>query len=83
MKLTFKELCTREVICMTDGARLGFINDLEFSPDCCTVCAYLLPSTAFLSFSNKPKYRIECNWVERFGEDIILVRRYQVLSNKK
>lgn len=83
MNMTFRELSLKEVICTTDGARLGYINDLEF--DCGTGCiaAFLLPDNRFFSFTHKPRYRICREWVERIGEDLILVCRYELLSGCK
>lgn len=79
--MTFLELSAKEVICTCDGARLGYINDLELEGG--RVCAYLLPDRRLFCFSRKPRYRVETPWVERIGEDLILVCRYQRLENDK
>lgn len=78
--MTFKELSCKEVICTCDGARLGYISDLEFSTVNAQILSFLLPDNRFFSFSRKPKYRIRTDWVERFGEDLILVCKYEVLQ---
>ena len=78
--MTFKELSTKEVICISDGARLGFICDMELSVYDGCITAFLLPDTGLFSFSNKPRYRVCREWVEKVGEDLILVCRYEQLS---
>ena len=80
--MTYRELSSKEVICITDGARLGYICDLEFSPSSGCVHAFYLPDTRFFSFSNKPRYKICREWVEKYGEDLILVCRYEVLGRE-
>ena len=83
MNMTFLELSAKEVICTRDGARLGYINDLELDAACGKVFAYLLPDRRPFCFSRKPRFRVEVSWVERIGEDLILVCRYQCLEKDK
>ena len=81
--MTFSELSAKEVICTTDGTRLGYIGDLEFDDFGGQVCAYLLPCSGFWCFSRKPCYRVRREWVEKTGEDLILVCRYERLEKSK
>ena len=83
MSMTFLELSAKEVICTCDGARLGYVNDLELDAAGGRVFAYLLPDRRLFCFSRKPRYRVQTNWVERIGEDLILVGRYQCLEKEK
>lgn len=77
---TFRCLSEKEVICTSDGARLGFVFDLEIDLSSGCIKALLLPENKAFSFSRKPGYRVLLEWVERIGEDLILVCRYQRLS---
>ena len=77
---TFKELCGKEVICTCDGARLGYVNDLEFDEKTGCVCALLLPDNKPFSFSRKPRFRVCLDWIEQFGKDLILICRYEELN---
>ena len=80
--LTFRELCSKEVICVCDGARLGFINDVVFDAAGGCVLAFLLPDNKGFTFSRRAKYRIERCDIERIGEDLILVRRYTAVGGE-
>ena len=77
---TFKELCGKEVICTCDGARLGYVNDLEFDEKTGCVCALLLPDNKPFSFSRKPRFRVCLDWIKQFGKDLILICRYEELN---
>ena len=81
--MTAKDLSSKEVICVCDGRRLGYICDYELSPDAACVRAFLLPDGRPFSFSSRPKYRVCRDWVEKIGEDLILVRRYEELRAEK
>ena len=82
MTMTFSELSSKEVICISDGKRLGYIGDLEFDRDGGRVVAYLLPCNRFFSFSRKMCYRVCRDWVEKIGEDLVLVCRYEKLEKE-
>ena len=80
--MTAKELSSKEVICISDGKRLGYICDIEFTKDCC-LSAFLLPDNRFFALSGRPKYRVLLDWVEKIGSDLILVRRYEQICCEK
>ena len=75
--MTYSSLSAKEVICTCDGVRLGYIGDLELDACGGRVLAYLLPDNRFFSFSRKMRYRVALDWVEKMGEDLILVCRYE------
>jgi sporulation protein YlmC with PRC-barrel domain len=81
--MTLSALSDKEVICTTDGTRLGYIADIEFDAFGGQVCAYLLPATGFWSFSRRPCVRVRREWVEKMGEDLILVCRYERLEKNR
>ena len=80
VNMTFSALSSKEVICIADGTRLGYIGDLEFDGTNGRIAAYLLPSNRFFNFSRKMCYRVCREWVEKIGEDLILVCRYERLE---
>ncbi len=73
MKLS--ELRCKEVICVADGRRLGFVSDVQLQlPEGC-VQSILVPGPCrFLGlFGRREDYCIPWNCICRIGPDIILV----------
>lgn len=71
----FSSLRCKEVICLADGRRLGFVGDLEIDIPEGIVKALIVPGPCrFLGlFGRKDDYVIPwCN-IKRIGPDIILV----------
>lgn len=73
---TFTDLKRKEIINICDGARFGFICDIEF--DDCTglVSAIVVPGPAkFLGlFRGNDEIVIPYCRIEKIGDDVILVR---------
>ena len=75
MGTRFSELQCKEVICVSDGRRLGFISDVEIQvPEGC-ITALIVPGKCrfFGLFGPRDDYVIPWNCIRRMGEDIILV----------
>ncbi len=69
----------KEVINICDGARLGYVGDVEIAVDTGRVVAIVVPGPwGFLSFL-RPGDEHVILWedIERIGEDIILVKKTQ------
>lgn len=78
---SFNELKNKEVINLCDGTRLGYVADIEIDLDCGTVIAILVPGEVKLfSFSRCELVRILWCDIERIGDDVILVRRKQLIG---
>ena len=74
------ELKNKEVISLCDGARLGFVSDVEIDLDCGRVIALIVPGcTKLFDFGKCDFARILWCDVERIGEDVILVRRQELI----
>ena len=73
--MRFSELCDKEVICCSNGARLGFVEDLQI--DQCTgeIQAIIIPvSGRFLGvFGAAEEVVVSWSDIDKMGEDIILV----------
>ncbi len=70
----------REVICLSDGARLGTVGDVEVDTDTGRVSALvLMPEWSLRSLFGAGEERI-VRWedVERIGDEYILARRAAV-----
>lgn len=69
------ELHCKEVICVTTGARLGFVSDLEIRVPEGEVVAIVVPGPCrFLGvLGRNDDYVIPWNCIKRIGPDIILV----------
>ena len=69
------DLKNKEVICLSDGARLGYVSDAEFDLDSGLLVSLTVPfSEKLFSFSKCEVYRILWADIERIGDDVILVR---------
>ena len=69
--LTFKQ---KEVINLSDGKRLGYVQDVEANFETGEITAIIVPgSSKFFSVGNKNDIVIPWGKIRRIGEDIILV----------
>lgn len=75
MSIKMSELRCREVICVADGRRLGFVCDLEIEiPEGCVKSIIVPGPCRFLGlFGRKDDYVIPWGCIKRIGPDIILV----------
>ena len=75
MSARFTELHCKEVICVNDGRRLGFISDVEVEIPEGNVVAIIVPGECrFLGlFGRKDDYVIPWRCICRIGPDIVLV----------
>ncbi|MBE6551824.1 MAG: YlmC/YmxH family sporulation protein [Ruminococcaceae bacterium] len=81
---SINELKEKEVINISDGARLGFICDIEADLYTGRIIAVIIPlQTGILGFSSK-KETIRVCWeqIERIGDDIILVKLHPSEAEK-
>lgn len=69
------ELHCKEVICVADGQRLGFVSDVEIELPQGQVLAIVVPGPChFLGFLGRQgDYVIPWKCIKRIGPDIILV----------
>ncbi len=75
MALTITDLRCKEVICVANGQRLGFVADVEVEIPDGIVCALIVPGPCrfFGLFGRKDDFRIPWCCIKRIGPDIILV----------
>ena len=73
--MKFTELRCKEVICISDGRRLGFVCDVKVEiPDGCVVASIVPGPCRLLGlWGRKDDYLIPWNCIRRIGPDIILV----------
>lgn len=66
------DLRCKEVICVSDGRRLGFVNDVEI--DTCTgrLVAIVVPGRGRGMFGRRQDFVIPWEAIRRIGDDIIL-----------
>lgn len=74
--IRFSELRCREVVNVCDGARLGYVSDIDIDPNCGRVCALIVPGKyRFFGLLGREDDRvIPWDRIETIGEDIVLVR---------
>ena len=75
METRAEELRYKEVICVSDGSRLGYIGDMEIDLEQGQIKALIIPGRRrlFGLLGRDPDRRIRWGAVRRFGDDIILV----------
>ena len=75
MSTKFTELHCKEVICVSDGRRLGFISDACLEIPSGNVISIIVPGPCrFLGlFGRREDYIIPWNRIVRMGPDIVLV----------
>ena len=75
MNMKFTELRCKEVICVGDGQRLGFVSDVEVEvPEGFIKCIVVPGPCRFLGlFGRKDDFVIPWSCIKRIGPDIILV----------
>ena len=75
MSAKFTELLCKEVICISDGRRLGFIQDVLIELPNGEVNAIIVPGRCKLGGFGPPRddYVIPWNSICRIGPDIVLV----------
>lgn len=75
MAMRFTQLQCKEVICISDGRRLGFISDVQVEVPEGRVCAVVVPGPArlFGLGGRHEDYLIPWSAIKRIGPDIVLV----------
>lgn len=75
METTLNDLRWKEVICVTDGTRYGYVDDCSFDLDTGQIRTLVVPGRArfFGLFGRREERLVRWEDVRRFGEDIILV----------
>ena len=75
MSIRFSELQCKEVICVNDGRRLGFITDIRLEVPEGLILAIIVPGPCrFLGlWGRNDDYMIPWNCIRRIGPDIVLV----------
>ena len=75
MSVKFTQLQCKEVICVQDGRRLGFISDVVVEVPEGTVCALVVPGPGKLlgCLGRGDDFLIPWNAVCRIGPDVVLV----------
>ncbi len=71
----FSDLYCKEVICLRDGRRLGFITNARLELPEGRICAVIVPGPCrlFGFWGRHDDYVIPWNCIKRIGPDIILV----------
>ena len=75
MGMRVTELSCKEVVCICDGARLGYVADVEVEVPDGQVCAIVVPGKYrfFGLLGRTEDFVIPWNAIRRGGDDIILV----------
>lgn len=76
--IRLSDLRCLEVICLSDGKRLGYVSDLEIEGECGKITALLLPGPGkFKGFLSNGQYRVPYHEIAGIGRDLILVKCYE------
>ena len=75
MTIKFTDLQCKEVICIADGRRLGFVTDVQVELPDGNVCAIVVPGPCrFFGLGGRQEdFLIPWNCIKKIGPDIVLV----------
>ena len=75
MSMKFTDLQCKEVICVSNGQRLGFISDVQINIPDGNICAIVVPCPckALGLVGRREDYIIPWNCIQKIGPDIVLV----------
>jgi len=75
MSIKFTELQCKEVICLGNGQRLGFVTDVQIEIPEGNVCSIVVPGPSRLMgvLGRHEDYIIPWNCIRKIGPDIVLV----------
>ena len=75
MSIKFTQLQCKEVICIADGRRLGFVTDVQVELPDGNVCAIVVPGPCrFMGLMGRQEdFQIPWNCIKKIGPDIVLV----------
>ncbi len=75
MSIKFSDLQCKEVICVSDGRRLGFVSDVQIEMPEGRVCAVLVPGPCRVLglWGRHDDFCIPWGCIKKVGPDIILV----------
>ena len=75
MSIKFTDLQCKEVICVSDGRRLGFVSDVQIEMPEGKICAILVPGPCkVLGVAGRhDDFCIPWDCIRRVGPDIVLV----------
>ena len=75
MGMRVTDLSCKEVVCVCDGARLGYVSDVEVTVPEGQVCSIVVPGKCrwFGLAGRTEELVIPWNAIRRVGDDIILV----------
>ena len=75
MSVSFNDFKCKEVICLCDGRRLGFVYDAKIEMPEGKICAIVVPGPCrfFGILGRRDDFVIPWHCIKRMGPDIILV----------
>ena len=75
MPLRITDLQCKEVICISDGRRLGFVSDVQLEVPEGQVCAIIVPCPCkpFAFPGRNDEFIIPWRYIKKIGPDIVLV----------
>ncbi len=75
MRCSVNELRAKEVINVTDGARLGYVSDIELELDTGQIIALVVPGNyKFMGFLGREEdVIIAWDKIKKIGDDVIII----------
>ncbi len=73
-QINLGRLRCKEVISITDGCRIGYVDDIEIDTDTGKVVSVIVPShRKFLFFFSRTVYSIPWDSIRKVGDETVLV----------
>ena len=75
MSIQFTQLQCKEVICIADGRRLGYVSDVQVELPEGRICALIVPGPGKVmgAFGRHDTFCIPWGCIQKIGPDIVLV----------
>jgi len=75
VSIQFTQLQCKEVICLSDGRRLGYVSDVQVELPEGRICALIVPGPGKVmgAFGKHDTYCIPWHCIQKIGPDIVLV----------
>lgn len=84
MKYTLSDICSKEVINIRTGSKIGYVDDIEFDAESLTVKSLVIYGRGHFwgFFGRDDDVVIKCRDIEIIGTDTILVSANETISTK-
>ena len=85
-KISFLDLCDKEVINMSDCRKLGYVTDVIIDVECGNIISFVVKKCSCMPFNKCESYIVPWENINKIGDDLICVNncmQYNDFPKKK